>query len=96
MNWEMDVSKNRGTPEWMVYNGKPYFLMDDLGVFPYFWKHPNSQIAGPSRFFFKFGPSYLTGDDCRMAVSFLTQAGDETHAHIALVKIRCLATHLFC
>ena len=21
-------------------NGKPYFLMDDLGVFPYFWKHP--------------------------------------------------------
>ena len=20
----MDVSKNRGTPEWMVYNGKPY------------------------------------------------------------------------
>jgi len=26
----MDVSKNRGTPKWMVYNGKPYFLMDDL------------------------------------------------------------------
>ena len=25
------VSKNRGTPKWMVYNGKPYFLMDDLG-----------------------------------------------------------------
>ena len=24
----------------MVYNGKPYFLMDDLGVNPYFWKHP--------------------------------------------------------
>ena len=20
----MDVSKNRGTPKWMVYNGKPY------------------------------------------------------------------------
>ena len=19
-------------PKWMVYNGKPYFLMDDLGV----------------------------------------------------------------
>ena len=29
---EMDVSKDRGTPKWMVYNGKPYFLMDDLGV----------------------------------------------------------------
>ena len=22
-------------------NGKPYLLMDDLGVFPYFWKHPH-------------------------------------------------------
>ena len=21
---QMDVSKNRGTPKWMVYNGKPY------------------------------------------------------------------------
>ena len=21
-------------------NGKPYFLMDDLGGKPYFWKHP--------------------------------------------------------
>ena len=28
----MGVTKNRGTPKWMVYNGKPYFLMDDLGV----------------------------------------------------------------
>ena len=28
------VSKNRGTPKWMVYNGKPYFLMDDLGGKP--------------------------------------------------------------
>ena len=27
-----DVSKNRGIPKWMVCNGKPYFLMDDLGV----------------------------------------------------------------
>ena len=22
--WYMGVSKNRGTPKWMVYNGKPY------------------------------------------------------------------------
>jgi len=36
----MGVSKNGGTPKWMVYNGKPYFLMDDLGVPHYFWKHP--------------------------------------------------------
>ena len=28
----MDVSKNRGTPKWMVYNGKPYEQMEDLGV----------------------------------------------------------------
>ena len=21
---DMDVSNNRGTPKWMVYNGKPY------------------------------------------------------------------------
>ena len=26
------VSKNRGTPKWMVYNGKPYEQMDDLGA----------------------------------------------------------------
>ena len=26
-------------------NGKPYEQMDDLGVFPYFWKHPYCQIA---------------------------------------------------
>ena len=35
----MGVSKNRDTPKWMVYNGKPYFLMDDLG-YHYFRKHP--------------------------------------------------------
>ena len=23
-DWDVDVSKNRGTPKWMVYNGKPY------------------------------------------------------------------------
>ena len=28
----MDVSKNRDIPKWMVYNGKPYEQMDDLGV----------------------------------------------------------------
>ena len=22
--WDMDVSQNRGTPKWMIYNGKPY------------------------------------------------------------------------
>ena len=28
------VSKNRDTPKWMVYNGKPYEQMDDLGGKP--------------------------------------------------------------
>ena len=28
----LGVSKNRDTPKWMVYNGKPYVQMDDLGV----------------------------------------------------------------
>ena len=32
----MGVSKNRGTPKWMVYKGTPFFLMDDLGVLPLF------------------------------------------------------------
>ena len=38
----MGVSKNRGTPKWMVYNiynGKPYEQMDDLGV-PLFLETP--------------------------------------------------------
>jgi len=28
----MGVSKNRGTPKWMVYNGRNPIKMDDLGV----------------------------------------------------------------
>ena len=37
----MGVSKYRGTPKWIVYNGKPYFSMEDLGgENHYFWKHP--------------------------------------------------------
>ena len=40
-NTQLDVSKNRGIPKWMFFfHGKPYEQMDDLGVFPYFWKHP--------------------------------------------------------
>ena len=34
----MGVSKNRGTPKWMVYNGKPN-KMDDLGI-PLFLETP--------------------------------------------------------
>ena len=39
----MGLSKNRGTPKWMVYNGKPYEQMDDLGV-PIFLETPKSII----------------------------------------------------
>ena len=35
----MGVSKNRGIPKWMVYNGKPYKMDDFLG-YHYFRKHP--------------------------------------------------------
>ena len=35
---DMDVSKNRGTPKWMVYNGKT-IKVDDLGV-PLFLETP--------------------------------------------------------
>ena len=38
----MDVSKNTGTPKWMVKIMENPIKMDDLGVFPlFFWKHPN-------------------------------------------------------
>ena len=40
----MGVSKNNATPKWMVSNGKPYFLMDDLGVFPYFWVNTHMKV----------------------------------------------------
>ena len=37
----LGVSKNRGKPpKWMVYNGKPYEQMDDLGGFPLFLETP--------------------------------------------------------
>ena len=44
----LGVSKNNGTPKWMVYNGKPMktlLNMDDLGV-PLFLETPIS--GGPS------------------------------------------------
>ena len=40
----MGVSKNSGTPKWMVYNGNPY-KMDDLGV-PLFSETPKYTIRG--------------------------------------------------
>ena len=37
---KMGVFKNSGTPNWIVYNGKPYFLMDDLGGKPTSFGNP--------------------------------------------------------
>ena len=37
----MGVSKNRGTPKWMVYNGKPCEQTDDLGGFPIIFGNTN-------------------------------------------------------
>ena len=39
---QVGVSKNRGTPKWMVYNGKPYlFKWMIWGKTHYFRKHPS-------------------------------------------------------
>ena len=35
----LGVSKHRGTPKWMVYDGKPYSKWMIWG-YHYFWKHP--------------------------------------------------------
>ena len=34
----MGVSKNRGMPNWMVYNENPIEM--DIWGYHYFWKHP--------------------------------------------------------
>ena len=43
----MGVSKNTGTPKWMVYNGKPYEQMDDLGGPPLFLETPIYLVDHP-------------------------------------------------
>ena len=39
-NHHLGVSKNRGTPKWMVYNGKPTLLKWMIWGCHYFRKHP--------------------------------------------------------
>ena len=41
---DVGVSKNSGTPKWMVYNGKPLLKWMIWG-YHYFWKHPCIIIA---------------------------------------------------
>ena len=49
------VSKNRGTPKWMVYNKKTYLKMDDLGV-PLFLETAKKRIQLAATLM-TFGPS---------------------------------------
>ena len=57
----MDVSENRGTPKWMVYNGKPYWNGWFWG-YHYFRKHPHI----PSPLFCGTFPRY-----CNFCVNFV-------------------------
>ena len=41
--------KKRGTPKWMVYNGKPYEQMDDLGEKALFLETPTLETS-PGKF----------------------------------------------
>ena len=45
------VSKNNGTPKWVIYNGKPYFLMDDLGGKPTIFGNTQIKWKFPQNFF---------------------------------------------
>ena len=59
------VSKNRGTPKWMVYNGKPYKHGMIWGFYPYFWKHPYiPQVITP----YKQGYYFPQGNLLRKAI----------------------------
>ena len=53
----MGVSKHRGTPKWMVYNGKPYWN-GWLGGYHYFRKHPYL-LGGGNSHIFVFSPRSL-------------------------------------
>ena len=54
-------------PKWMIYNGsKPYFLMDDLGVFPYISETPIWFV-----FFFKFKMTKVGAEKCRCKIRHL-------------------------
>ena len=63
MDQKMGVSKNRGTLKWMVYNGKPYIFLDDLGgKKPYLRKHPGFGFQGLA--WICFGPNLRTTGPC--------------------------------
>ncbi len=47
---DVGVSKNRGTPNWMVYFMENHINIDDFGVNPYFWRATHVK-KGCSHFF---------------------------------------------
>ena len=47
---DVGVSKNRGTPNWMVYFMENHIKIDDFGVNPYFWRATHVK-KGCSHFF---------------------------------------------
>ena len=55
----MDVSKNNATPKWVIYNGKPYEQMNDLGGYHYFLETP--RLIRDRKFRIKFGQSEFDG-----------------------------------
>ena len=44
--FHVGVSINNGTPKWMVYNGTPYLLMDDLGGKPTIFGNTHVDFPG--------------------------------------------------
>ena len=72
----MGVSKNRGTPKWMVYKGKTLLELMIWG-YPYFWKHPIYSISpSPIPSFHKkdaIQPSLQLGDSKPFSYMTFTQ-----------------------
>ena len=80
----VDVSKNRGTPKWMVYNGKPYEQMDDLGV-PLFLETPIYLVV-----------SWMGFARLHLQVHFLQLHLIQNHSRVLLVVHHCLEPQYGC
>ena len=65
-------------PKWMVYNGKPYFLMDDLGGKPTIFGNIHIQTVGCFAGFLNPSTTSVTGDPT--ARPHLNQIVDEVKA----------------
>ena len=63
----MGVSKNRGTPKWMVYNGKPY-KKGMIWAYHYFWKRPYIRIYN---YIYIWNPKIEVLEDFKVILRFL-------------------------